>query len=327
VVFGKLLAGLRRTRETLAGGLRRVLGRGALDEQSLDRIEELLYTADLGPSAAKLVDDIRAAFRKGTLRQAEEVEPFVRERLLEQMGGTHPASSHPAGTHAAGAAAAGAAAAGADEALAAPAGKPHVVLVVGVNGSGKTTSIAKLAGLHRREGRRVMLAACDTFRAAAVEQLSIWADRLDVPIVKRATGADPSGLAWDAADAAVKEGIDVLLVDTAGRLHTQKNLMAELEKIRRVLGKRVPGAPHEVLLILDGTTGQNAIAQARTFRESVDVTGLMVAKLDGTARGGAVVSIHEQLGLPVRYVGLGEGIEDIERFDPAAFVDALFRDA
>jgi fused signal recognition particle receptor len=199
--------------------------------------------------------------------------------------------------------------------------------VVGVNGSGKTTSIAKLAALHRREGRRVMLAACDTFRAAAVEQLAIWADRLEIPLVKRETGSDPSGLAWDAADAAVKEGMDVLLVDTAGRLHTQKNLMGELEKLRRVLGKRIPGAPHEVLLILDGTTGQNAIAQARTFQESVEVSGLMVTKLDGTARGGAVVSIHEQLGLPVRYVGLGETVEDIERFDPAAFVDALFRAA
>jgi fused signal recognition particle receptor len=302
MVFGKLLAGLKKTRETLAGGLRKVLGRGTLDAGTLDRIEELLYTADLGPAAAQLVEAIRTAFKKGTLKQAEEVEPFVRERLLELMGG---AAALPA----------------------APAARPHVVLVVGVNGSGKTTSIAKLAALHRREGRRVMLAACDTFRAAAVEQLSIWAGRLDIPIVKRETGSDPSGLAWEAADAAQKDDVDVLLVDTAGRLHTQKNLMAELEKIRRVLGKRIEGAPHEVLLILDGTTGQNAIAQAQTFRESVAVTGLMVTKLDGTARGGAVVSIHGQLGLPVRFVGLGESVDDIERFDPATFVDALFRDA
>jgi fused signal recognition particle receptor len=301
VVFGKLLAGLRRTRETLAGGLRKVLGRGTLDAQTLDRIEELLYTADLGPAAATLVDAIRTAFKKGTLTQAEDVEGFVRAQLLDQMGGPAPAVDLSA--------------------------RPHVVLVVGVNGSGKTTSIAKLAALHRSEGRRVMLAACDTFRAAAVEQLSIWADRLDIPIVKRETGSDPSGLAWEAADAALKEDIDVLLVDTAGRLHTQKNLMAELEKIRRVLGKRIDGAPHEVLLILDGTTGQNAIAQAQTFRESVEVSALMVTKLDGTARGGAVVSIHAQLGLPVRFVGLGESVEDIERFDPETFVDALFRTA
>jgi fused signal recognition particle receptor len=299
VVFGRLFAGLKKTRETLVSGLRKLMGKGELDAAQLDRLEELLYTADLGPAAASLVTALREAFRKGTLKQAEEVEPFIKARLLALMGGVEPPV--PVAT------------------------RPHVVLVVGVNGSGKTTSIAKLAALHKREGRKVMLAACDTFRAAAVEQLSIWADRLELPILKGKDGADPSGLAWDAADAAVKEGIDVLLVDTAGRLHTQKNLMAELEKVRRVLGKRVPGAPHETLLILDGTTGQNAIVQARQFQASVAVTGLMVTKLDGTARGGAVVSIREQLGLPVRYVGVGETIEDIERFEPAAFVEALFQ--
>jgi fused signal recognition particle receptor len=313
VVFGKLIAGLRKTRETLVSGLRRVLGRGTLDPATLDRIEELLYTADLGPAAVALVADIREGYRKGTLTQAEQVEPFVRARLLALMT---PAAATGAGPGAAG----GPGTPGVP-------GGPHVILVVGVNGSGKTTSIAKLAHLHRSEGKRVMLAACDTFRAAAVEQLAIWAQRLEIPIVQRPTGSDPSGLAFDAADAAVKQGIDVLLVDTAGRLHTQRPLMAELEKIRRVLGKRIPGAPHEVLLILDGTTGQNAIAQARTFKEVVEVTGLMVTKLDGTARGGAVVSIHQQLGLPVRFVGLGETPEDIERFDPQAFVDALFKAA
>ena len=301
MVLGRLFAGLKKTRETLVSGLRQLLGRGELDAAQLDRLEQLLYTADLGPAAAQLVAALREAFRKGTLTQAEEVEPFVKARLLQLMGGA--------------------------ERPAAPTARPHVVLVVGVNGSGKTTSIAKLAALHKREGRTVMLAAGDTFRAAAVEQLSIWADRLEAPIVKGKSGADPSGLAYDAADAAAREGIDVLLVDTAGRLHTQKNLMTELEKVRRVLGKRVPGAPHETLLILDGTTGQNAIVQARQFQASVAVTGLMVTKLDGTARGGAVVSIREQLGLPVQYVGVGEGLDDIERFDPAAFVEALFQGA
>ena len=301
MVLGRLFAGLKKTRETLVSGLRQLLGRGELDAAQLDRLEQLLYTADLGPAAAQLVTALREAFRKGTLTQAEEVEPFVKARLLQLMGGA--------------------------ERPAAPTARPHVVLVVGVNGSGKTTSIAKLAALHKREGRTVMLAAGDTFRAAAVEQLSIWADRLEAPIVKGKSGADPSGLAYDAADAAAREGIDVLLVDTAGRLHTQKNLMTELEKVRRVLGKRVPGAPHETLLILDGTTGQNAIVQARQFQASVAVTGLMVTKLDGTARGGAVVSIREQLGLPVQYVGVGEGLDDIERFDPAAFVEALFQGA
>ena len=298
--LGKLFKGLSRTRSALVTGLRKLIGRGELDAATLDHIEELLYTSDLGPAAISLVDDIRAAFRKGTLKRAEQVEPFVRERLLELMGG-----------------------AGEPVAITA---KPHVILVVGVNGSGKTTSIAKLAGLLKQEGRSVMLAACDTFRAAAVEQLSVWAGRLDVPIIKRETGANPSGLAFDAADAAVREDVDVLLVDTAGRLHTQVPLMAELEKIRKVLGKRIPGAPHEVLMILDGTTGQNAITQARQFREAVEVTGLMIAKLDGTARGGAVVSIRQQLGLPVHFIGLGEQVDDIQRFSPEAFVDALFGD-
>jgi fused signal recognition particle receptor len=301
MVFGKLLSGLKRTRDTLVAGLRSMIGRGHLDDETLDRIEELLYTSDLGPAAASLVDGIRDGYRKGTLTEAEQIEPFVRERLLALMG--------------------------AAELAPVPTEKPHVILVVGVNGSGKTTSIAKLAKLHQNEGRRVMLAACDTFRAAAVEQLSIWADRLDIPIVKRETGSDPSGLAFEAADLAQKEAVDVLLVDTAGRLHTQTNLMQELEKIRRVIGKRIEGAPHEVLLILDGTTGQNAIAQAKQFQEVVAVSGLMVTKLDGTARGGAVVSIHEQLGLPVQYIGLGETVDDVERFDPASFVDALFQPA
>ncbi len=301
MVLGKLLAGLRRTREAVVAGLRGLLPRGPLDAATLDRIEELLYTADLGPAAEKLVSELRAAWKRGELLDTAAVEPFVKARMLELLGAAAPASP--------------------------PAARPHVVLVCGVNGSGKTTSIAKLAWLHRHEGRRVMLAACDTFRAAAVEQLAIWADRLDVPIVKRPTGSDPSGLAFDAADAAAREGIDVLLVDTAGRLHTQKNLMAELEKIRRVLGRRIPGAPHEVLLVLDGTTGQNAIQQAQRFKAAVEVTGLMVTKLDGTAKGGALVSIRSQLGLPVLFIGLGESPEDIERFEPAAFVDALFRPA
>ncbi|MGQ0554224.1 MAG: signal recognition particle-docking protein FtsY [Planctomycetota bacterium] len=301
MVFERLFAGLRKTRESLVSGLRKLLGRGELDAATLDRVEELLYSADLGPAAQRLVIELRQAFQKGSIKRSEEVEPFLRARLLELMGPSAAAIQL--------------------------AGPPHVILVVGVNGSGKTTSIAKLARLHQREGRRVMLAACDTFRAAAVEQLSIWAERLGVPIIKRPTGSDPSGLAFEAAEAALRAGVDLLIVDTAGRLHTQKNLMAELEKLRRVLSKRIPGAPHETLLILDGTTGQNAIAQAQRFREAVAVDALMVTKLDGTARGGAVVSIHEQLGLPVRFIGVGETPEDIERFDPAAFVDALFRQA
>lgn len=299
-MFKKLLGGLRKTRESLVTGMRKLLKRGLIDADTIDEMEELLYVADLGPAAVTLCDEIREANKKGKLKTGEEVEPYVKQRLLEMMG----ADTEP---------------------LTLPS-SPSVVLVCGVNGSGKTTSIAKLTRYFKGQGKRVMLAACDTFRAAAVEQLAIWAEREDVPIVKRELGSDPSGLAFDAADRAVKEGIDVLIVDTAGRLHTQKNLMAELEKIRRVLSKRIDGAPHEVLLILDGTTGQNAIAQAKQFKQVVDVTGLMVTKLDGTARGGAVVTIREQLGLPVRFIGVGEQADDIEAFDPSAYVSALFGD-
>jgi fused signal recognition particle receptor len=297
-MLGKLFGGLKKTRESLMTGLRRLVGREKIDAAALDEMEELLYTADLGPAAGRLAEALRVANRKGEITTGEEVEPFVKAELLSLMGG----SAEPLVL----------------------AKTPSVILVCGVNGSGKTTSIAKLARHFQRNGKRVVLAACDTFRAAAVEQLTIWAERLDVPIVARETGSDPSGLAFDAAERAVADGADVLIVDTAGRLHTQKNLMDELDKIRRVLAKRIEGAPHEVLLILDGTTGQNAIAQAREFGKVVDVTGLMVTKLDGTARGGAVVSIHEQLGLPVRFIGLGETPDDIEPFDPASFVDALF---
>ncbi|MFT7465066.1 MAG: fused signal recognition particle receptor [Pseudohongiellaceae bacterium] len=300
-MLGKLFKSLKKTRANLATGMRKLFGREQIDANTIDEMEELLYTADLGPAAIELTEAVREANRKGTLKTGAEMEPFVKAQLAAMMG----EASEPLVINA----------------------KPYVVLVCGVNGSGKTTSIAKLATLLKNEGHKVMLAACDTFRAAAVEQLTIWAERLGIPIVKKQTGADPSGLAFDAVRAAIDQEMDVLIVDTAGRLHTQKNLMAELEKIRRVLGKGCEGAPHEVLMILDGTTGQNAIAQANEFRQSVDVTSLMVTKLDGTARGGAVVSIHRQLGLPVRYIGLGETPDDIERFNPVAFADALFDNA
>jgi fused signal recognition particle receptor len=202
--------------------------------------------------------------------------------------------------------------------------KPTVVLIVGVNGSGKTTSIAKLAGWLKEHGKKVVLAAGDTFRAAAVQQLTVWSNRLGIEIVKQDTGADPAAVAFDAADAAVSREADVLIVDTAGRLHTQEHLMRELEKIRRVLGKRIEGAPHETLLVLDATTGQNAVQQARRFHEATPVTGIILAKLDGTARGGAVLSIKDELDLPVKFVGVGEKLADIEPFDPAEFVEALF---
>jgi fused signal recognition particle receptor len=201
---------------------------------------------------------------------------------------------------------------------------PTVILVSGINGAGKTTSIAKLAFYLKSEGKSVMVAACDTFRAAAVQQLTVWAERIDVQIVKHQMGSDPAAVAFDACDAAVKRNIDVLIVDTAGRLHTQENLMRELTKIRRVIDKRIPGAPHEVLLVLDATTGQNAIRQAEEFLKAVQVTGIFLAKLDGTAKGGIVIAIRHQLNLPVKFVGLGEKPEDISPFIPEEFVEALF---
>ena len=201
---------------------------------------------------------------------------------------------------------------------------PTVILVAGVNGSGKTTSIAKLAHHYTAEGRKVILAAADTFRAAAVEQLTIWADRIGVQIIKHQTGADPAAVAFDAVEAAVARKADVLLVDTAGRLHTQENLMRELEKVHRVLGKKIPGAPHECILVLDATTGQNAIQQVKMFSQAIPVSGLFLAKLDGSAKGGAIIAIREEVDVPVKFIGVGEGPEDVEPFRADEFVEALF---
>jgi len=201
---------------------------------------------------------------------------------------------------------------------------PTVILVAGVNGTGKTTSIAKLAYILSRNDKKVIVAACDTFRAAAVEQLSIWAERIGVQIVKHASGSDPAAVAYDACEAALARGTDFLILDTAGRLHTQKDLMRQLTKIRDVVTRRIPGAPHEVLLVLDATTGQNAISQARLFTEAIQVTGIFLAKLDGTARGGIVIAIKDQLDIPVKFVGLGEKPDAIAEFDPESFVEALF---
>jgi len=201
---------------------------------------------------------------------------------------------------------------------------PTVILVAGVNGTGKTTSIAKLAHIFNRSGKKVIVAACDTFRAAAVEQLSIWAERIGVQIVKHQSGSDPAAVAFDACEAAVSRDADILILDTAGRLHTKKDLMLQLTKIRDVVTRKIPNAPHEVLLVLDATTGQNAISQAKLFTEAINVTGIFLAKLDGTARGGIVIAIKDKLDIPVKFVGLGEKPEDIAEFDPDTFVEALF---
>jgi fused signal recognition particle receptor len=299
----KLKGALKKTAEVLNTDVRTLFVPGRqIDDAFLVEMEEKFIRADMGVSNSEsLVRAVRERWRLGKIRNAAEAEGVLREEMLKDWG--DPASR---------------------ELNYAPSG-PTVVMVCGVNGAGKTTSIAKLAWMLKTQyGKKVMLAAGDTFRAAAVEQLSIWADRNAVEIVKHKQGADPAAVAYDACEAAKSRNIDVLIVDTAGRLHTQQHLMRELSKIRDVVTRRIEGAPHEVLLVLDATTGQNAIRQAEHFRQAVEVTGLILAKLDGTAKGGVVLSIRDQLKLPVKFIGLGETPQDIETFDPTRFVHALF---
>jgi fused signal recognition particle receptor len=299
-LFAKLKAGLKKTRDAFTGGLRRLVEGRTLDEDLIEEIEDNLIESDVGVATTEaLVEELTRAWKEKEITEGDEVLPFLKKTLVERLSSR--------GT----------------ELVDAPKA-PTVILIVGVNGSGKTTSIAKLTYWLTRQGKKVVLGAGDTFRAAAVEQLAIWSKRLGVEIVKQATGADPAAVAYDAAEAAVARNADVLVIDTAGRLHTQENLMRELEKIRRVIGKRIEGAPHETLLVLDATTGQNAVQQARRFHDAAPVTGIFLAKLDGTARGGAVLSIHDELDLPVKFIGVGEKQADIEPFDAAAYVEALF---
>jgi fused signal recognition particle receptor len=300
MLFRRLRESLVRTTEALTGRLR-ALVRGRKIEPALwEEVEEVLLTADCGVEATtELLDEARAAHRGGEILTGDDLVPWLRRRIAARLEPDE------------------------KDLRWAPSG-PTVVLVAGVNGSGKTTSIAKLCRLLRERGKSVAVAACDTFRAAAVDQLGFWAERLGVAFVRGAPGADPASVAFDAAEAAATRGADVLIVDTAGRLHTQKHLMDELSKITRVLGKRIPGAPHETLLVLDGTAGQNGLQQTRRFRESAAVTGLIVSKLDGTAKGGVVLSIRDQLRVPVKFVGTGETPEDFAPFDAEAFTAALF---
>ena len=296
----RLAAGLARTRKKLIGPLRSLLAGRQINEQVLEELEEQLIMADIGVAAAsRFREDLQAAYKEKRIQKGEEVIEFLKDEMKKYWPE-------------------------ADRAIQFAAEPPTVILVAGINGSGKTTSIAKLAYQFKQAGKRVCLGAADTFRAAAVEQLGIWADRIGVDIVRGAHGADPAAVAFDACDAAIARGADVLLVDTAGRLHTQDHLMRELTKIRNVVAKRIPGAPHEVLLVLDATTGQNAISQAKIFLEAVNVTGIFLAKLDGTAKGGIVVAIRNELGLPVKFVGIGQEPTDVEPFEPEAFVEALF---
>jgi fused signal recognition particle receptor len=292
--------GLSKTAEVLGAGVRSILHGRALSEDVIGEIETVLVQSDVGVRAAReIVDELRAEFRSGRVPRGEDAIEFLKSRLKARLGSGN-------------------------REIAVAAQKPTVVLVVGINGAGKTTSVAKIAKSLRDDGRTVLLAAADTFRAGAVAQLETWSRRLGVDIVKGAQGADPAAVAFDAADAALARGVDVLLVDTAGRLHTQDNLMRQLTKIRNVLAKKIPGAPHEILLVLDATSGQNAVQQATAFKAACDVSGIFLAKLDGTAKGGIVVAIRDALDVPVKLVGVGETPDDVQPFDPDRFVEAMF---
>lgn len=280
----------------------KVIATGGVDATSLDRLEELLITSDFGPAVTgRLVDDVRRQGERGTLRSAADFE-----RAL----GAGVAAALRSGRS--------------DPKLARAVASPSVYVVLGVNGAGKTTFIGKLAARLTREGRSVIVAAGDTFRAGAIDQLRVWAERSGAEFVDATPGADPASVAWNAIDSAVARTADVVVIDTAGRLHTSDALMDELRKVFRVIEKRLPGAPHEALLVLDATIGQNAIAQARVFAAAVPVTGLVLNKLDGSAKGGVVVAVHEAIDVPVKFVGTGEGADDLEPFDADAFAAGLF---
>jgi fused signal recognition particle receptor len=292
---------LGKTRAKISSSLSSVLTLGRdVDETLLDELEETLITDDIGVETTdKLISDLRTAYRNRQIATTDDIVPFLKEHIKSYWP-HRDRQLHLAETG------------------------PTVILVAGVNGSGKTTSIAKLGFILSQNNKKVIVAACDTFRAAAVEQLSIWAERIGVQIVKHKTGGDPAAVAFDACEATTARAADILILDTAGRMHTQTDLMRELTKIRDVVARKIPNTPNEVLLVLDATTGQNAIAQAKMFTEAIDVTGIFLAKLDGTARGGIVIAIKDQLDIPVKFVGLGEKPTDIAEFNPDTFVEALF---
>ncbi len=300
-LLSRLRRGLSKTRQGLAQKVDRILfGKKEIDEETLDELEEALVTADLGVNTVvRLVDDIRERVSRKELSSPEALREHLKQAILEIL---EEEEGHP------------------DPGAA----RPFVIMVVGVNGVGKTTTIGKMAAQHVRQGRKVILAAADTFRAAAIEQLEIWGGRVGAQVIRHQHGSDPAAVAYDAVEAARARGADLVIVDTAGRLHTKRNLMEELRKVKRVIGKALPGAPHQVLLVLDATTGQNAVSQARLFHEAVGVDGIALTKLDGTARGGVIVAICDELRIPVHYIGIGEKVEDLRPFDARAFVEALF---
>lgn len=293
----KIISPFARIKSVLGQKIKSLFSRG-YNEEACEHLERLLYEADLGAElSAAVVDEVRNYSRKNPTAAAEEILSFVKEHILSLFKETTPRKI----------------------------GHPHVILVVGVNGSGKTTTLAKLAKKYVADGKKVLIAAGDTFRAAAVEQLETWANRVGANLIKAQPKSDPSAVAYDALQAALARQMDIVLIDTAGRLQNKTDLMNELSKIRRVIQKLIPDAPHETLLVLDATIGQNALDQAKTFHQFTPITGIALTKLDGTARGGIAVAVHKQLGVPILWAGLGEGAEDLIPFDPKEYVDALFR--
>ncbi len=297
--FDKLKAGLAKTKNALFGRLDQLFrGFSKVDEDMLEELEEVLITADVGVGPTeKIIDGLRGKIRAERITEPEKVKAALEEILVSMIGEGEPLVLDT---------------------------KPSVILVIGVNGVGKTTSIAKIANLLKSEGKSVILAAADTFRAAAVDQLKIWADRVGVDIISHGEGSDPAAVVFDAVNAAKSRHSDVLIIDTAGRLHNKKNLMDELAKINRVVDRELPGCSRETLLVLDATTGQNAVSQAKEFRNSAPLTGLVLTKLDGTAKGGIVFSIREELGIPVKFICVGEQVDDLQYFKAGEFVSALF---
>ncbi len=301
-LFTKVTESLSKTRNAIGGALRKLIGGGrAIDRQFLEQLEETLLAADIGVAKTEeILAELQRRYKAGEVAKGEDLLAYLKQTLRSELA-THD-----------------------NEFPLDPASKPYVVLIVGVNGAGKTTTIAKLAKRYRDQGKQVLIAAGDTYRAAAIEQLSIWAERVGVDIIKSQHGGDAAAVAFDAVAAAQARGMDLVLIDTAGRLHNKEHLMRELEKLRRVMQKRLPAAPHATLLVLDATAGQNAVQQAKVFKDSMGVTGLVLTKLDGTAKGGAIISIRRELDLPVQFIGVGEGMDDLQPFDPDAFVEAIF---
>lgn len=302
-VFEKLKESLSKTHQGFVEKIDQLLsGKKSIDQDLLDELEGLLFSADLGvKTSSQLIEGVQRGLKRGELQEPERVKDFIRQEILRilQMG-EKPLSIDFSQT------------------------KPFLFMVVGVNGVGKTTTIAKIAHQYSSQGKKVLIGAADTFRAAAVEQLEVWATRVKADLIKHSKGSDPSAVAFDSVHAAKARNVDLVFIDTAGRLHTKVNLMEELKKIKRIIAREYPGAPHEILLVLDATTGQNAISQAKLFHEAIGVTGIALAKLDGTAKGGIIIGITDELKLPIRYIGVGEGMDDLREFNASEFVQALF---